>query len=101
MSEELAKRAVDDWAQSARLLHRIAGLFAHRSKRRGEHKPGCCVDESCDNLTCMTLADGLTCGYCRHFSKCRQLFAAKTKNTTCDFYPRRFDLDTRPGIPSR
>ena len=43
----------------------------------------------------MKLPDGKTCIHCVGYGKCSKLVGAKEDWTSCDFYPRRFALNTR------
>jgi len=43
----------------------------------------------------MQLPAGRTCSDCAHFARCAGLFQCKPTNTTCDWSPSRFMLDTR------
>lgn len=89
----------------------LARIEAGRSARKAAfsalpHKaPGCCVDRvyaefgtparGCSPDTCMTLPSGQSCGTCFHHNRCTGLFGAKTENTVCQFFPRRF----RAAVP--
>lgn len=89
----------------------LARLAAGKSARNAAFNalprsaPGCCVDRvyaafgtrarGCSDDTCMTLPAGQSCGTCVHHNRCTSLFGAKTENTVCDFFPRRF----RPAEP--
>lgn len=51
---------------------------------------GCCVDKACTPETCMTLAEGETCGSCVHLNRCAAIFGCKPTGKTCDWFPRRY-----------
>lgn len=53
-------------------------------------QPGCCVDGSCTENTCMRLPEGSQCGDCVYVSRCTTLFGKKETDTQCDWFPRRF-----------
>ena len=38
----------------------------------------------------MLLMDGVTCGDCLHSNRCNSIFGGDDKNTSCQFYPNRF-----------
>jgi hypothetical protein len=54
------------------------------------YKHGCCVDEACTEDTCMALPQGESCGTCIHVKRCTSIFGVDKKNTSCDFFPRKF-----------
>jgi hypothetical protein len=63
-----------------------------------KHTLGCCADRSCTDETCMKLPDGTTCGNCAHIRRCLAFgFSDSEKQSTCDFFPRRF----LPAAPPR
>lgn len=55
---------------------------------------GCCVDRAynkgCEVSTCMHLPHEKTCTDCVHHDRCTTMFGAKSENTSCQFFPRRF-----------
>lgn len=53
-------------------------------------RPGCCVDGSCTESTCMRLPDGITCEKCFHAKRCLALGWTRLRSRHCDFFPRRF-----------
>ena len=56
-----------------------------------DHQHGCCVDKACNTETCMQLPNGSTCDDCIWLRSCVALgYTNSGKNTSCDFYPRRF-----------
>jgi orotidine-5'-phosphate decarboxylase len=55
---------------------------------------GCCVDKKCTPVTCMDLPKGKTCGDCIHTSKCVEMFGHAKIDTYCDWFPRRFQMET-------
>lgn len=40
----------------------------------------------------MLLPDGFSCSDCVHSSRCITLFDQKERNTSCQFYPNRFEI---------
>ena len=54
------------------------------------NRPGCCVDQSCTEATCMCLPKGKTCAHCRYVYRCVNVFGKTTLDTVCDWFPRRF-----------
>jgi hypothetical protein len=38
----------------------------------------------------MLLMDGVTCSECKHSERCNTMFGGKDTNTSCQFYPNRF-----------
>lgn len=63
---------------------------------RGHAEMGCCIDRDyegarrCNEQTCMNLPDEKTCGDCVHETRCTTIFGAKSENSYCQFFPRRF-----------
>jgi hypothetical protein len=62
---------------------------------------GCCADKACDDSTCMRLPPSVTCGDCVHISRCAALFGASLADTQCDFFPRRFLMDSNQEVGHR
>jgi hypothetical protein len=61
------------------------------------YKHGCCADKACNDVTCMALPAGTTCGDCAHIKRCSAMFGHTPTDTYCDWLPRRFRTD---GVPA-
>lgn len=89
--------------------------YVRHSMTRPYSKNGCCTDrmwrdsriadgpfptaprldpsvypDPCTEETCMKLPEGESCATCAHKKRCCAIFGAKPENTSCGFYPRRF-----------
>lgn len=53
-------------------------------------KHGCCIDKLCGSSTCMELPTGQTCSTCLIFNRCKVFLGLTGKETSCDWFPRRF-----------
>jgi hypothetical protein len=51
---------------------------------------GCCTDQVCTPATCMELPAGKVCADCRHFPRCQWLLSISGRETSCDWFPRKF-----------
>lgn len=60
------------------------------------HNHGCCADKACNDMTCMELPAGTTCGDCANFRHCEAFYAHTQTDTSCDFFPRRFRAKPAP-----
>ena len=49
----------------------------------------------------MDLPEGKTCSNCIHCRRCCAMFGAQPDNTSCDFYPVRFQEKTEPQLQSK